>query len=494
MSKSPSGYRHFTVIYVFLLTVLSYLASAKGFYNADAAFGPVMAQDFASGNFLFKNWILSTQPYFTTDYLYQGILAFFFAPQRIAFLMCTIILVLSFVSMLHCMKKTSTSKESLFIFFSYLYFIAGVQGRIGDSPSHAMTIIFSVFAVAAFYAARKNIVIFSLCAVIALTGDSYAGIYLIAPIAFEAMADYFTTKRKDYSVLYLIPVVAASLLFRKLAIQFGYNVPGIPPLTFVEPENLSHNFFLFFAGLLEMFHASFLGKQVLQPTGIMRFSLFLMLLYLLYAHYWAFKHRQGRFVRFLLISSLCQCVAYLLLNIPTDIYSGRYLTGVFYNGCILMCFHAASFSEHVSIKRLQAASALLLTISIFLAAFVLPQNKNSVEDAAVSQLLIDHNMTSGIAPYWSSYNVSLWQNGKKVIIAPVQQTGKSFTSFDWLTNRKWYTQEAYFFIWNRERYPDISQESVINFFGEPYKILSERNYSILLYQTNIMEKLMPATP
>lgn len=492
------------VIYGILLIPFCVAVGLVRFYNPDTAAASFVGRDFAAGNFLLNDWILSTQSYFTTDYLWHGIIALFTGNMPVAaiagsvgiicFSWMVVFLLFRRVAALHGADSSAAHPYATDILFAvFLVSIVALKSTVFNSPTHSGTVAFSMLGLFFFYGPRRTLwscAAFVVCAAMAMAGDSYAFVYLALPLVGEVCFRYFRHRQFDLAVFLLPVAIAVAVLWAVFCRAYGYELPGME-LRFVEFAEFPRNIYWYFAGLFHEFSAWFWGRPVASAGTLVALFFAAILLLLVFSQY-AARHFSSRAACFLVFSSITVSLAFLFSNAPVALHSGRYLLGIFYNGIVLAALFLVSKAPVrlcLPLRLAMICGVLVVSVAILAIAPVKEQTNDVRELGAVLQ---QKGLWHGYGEFASTYNVALYGGGK-VSIAPIVPHGDGYSPYYWMTKTTWYTDMPATFIILDTTQPQsesgLSAERILAVFGPPHERFCRGRYEIFSYGYNLATRL-----
>lgn len=497
-------YYIFFALFILALIIFALSYVSITWYNADYTLGAILGKEIAGGNWLLKDWILSTQSYFFTLYVPHAVAyALFHDMQLNMQLVIVCYLLLSFTFLMLIFKNYLPDfkvNTPLFLLVFVLFYIGTNLLEITtlNMTGHNASTIFSLLAVYLFY--KKNRTIASRCALcvvvmLLVSSDKYVLVYMGAPIIIETILRWIRQKAFDKDVLIIIAGVGLAFVLNKFVFyKFGYNVPGMRT-QFVAFSAFTANLEYFIHGVMHRSGASFWGKQLWSPLTFLTIFFCGFLAVMVYAHF-KIRGYLSRLSVFCIISSALVVMSVLLSNATVNfISSGRYSLGMLYNGLILTVLLLATINIPAKIKSYLSYLAILLLIIVAIYNFNAP---NREEDAQVTeqQIAIElskRNHTHGYSYYWLSSSVSRFTNGQ-VSIASVQRLPENWQPFYYLTKRSWFDKPATFLIWPTEQKAPgspggLTAEQVIEYFGEPQEIVTIDTMNIYFFNQPINDRI-----
>jgi hypothetical protein len=117
-------------------------------------------------------------------------------------------------------------------------------------------------------------------------------------------------------------------------------------------------------------------------------------------------------------------------------------------------------------------------------------------DTALADWLAAHNLTSGLSGYWDA-NITTLITGGKVHLAPV--TGGGIYGYLWVAKQEWFdpaVSSANFIVTTtvQQGGNDVPLSRVLVWYGKPAKIYQFQQYSIVVYDRNLLASLVQPVP
>lgn len=502
-------------IYLLLAAPLWYVLFGKYIYNSDYALGFVATSDFSNGNILLKNWIIGNDSFYTTDLLWQCLLAGLINNLHVsARLFSTIsIALLYFIIWRYVlsMQDRNNGKGSdsfnpllpeLCFALATVIFI-GMASHIYGTPSRAMTIFFSLAAAYILFKRQQNVwhwLLFLFCAVCALAGDKYSYVFLLAPAACVLLGNMYAMRKFDRKILLLLCAFLLALLLRKFLGDYGFYTPGVK-LRFAELLQLPNHLLYCLGGLFRCINAMFWGKSFNDPNILINLFFFCIMCLIVYANMAVIRRTglygmsrfagscQETYARFLILSSICVCCAYIFSSLPIaeEFPQFRYFTGCYINSLpVVLLFCLALISQFFpDIKKLRVA--LVLTGFIFLAgltAWKAPEQEISALEQIGAMLAAKGHMR-GYGEFWSANAGTFYGNGKP-LIKPMIFANEQYKPYEWMSHA-WQPELPHTFIIKNDanKFPGFETDRIYKKFGEPAEYLKYGGYEIFCYDQPI---------
>jgi len=156
------------------------------------------------------------------------------------------------------------------------------------------------------------------------------------------------------------------------------------------------------------------------------------------------------------------------------------------------------FTRSVLVARLTAGCALAAAGLGLLAGlgYAAAQPGEGARDQALVNWLLAHKLTSGLSGYWQA-NLTTLASGGQVHLAPLISAGKY--GYLWESKAEWFNPQvssANFIVTTTQQTggSDISLKEVLYWYRQPAKIYQFQQYSILVYDRNVLATVVQPTP
>ena len=143
--------------------------------------------------------------------------------------------------------------------------------------------------------------------------------------------------------------------------------------------------------------------------------------------------------------------------------------------------------------ELAVVGLLLLSCLGYAAAQPMQQPR----DAPLADWLAAHNLTSGLSGYWNA-NITTLVTGGKVHLAPLISDGAY--GYLWVAKEDWFkpaVSSANFIVTTTQPVgsgSDVDLSEARAWYGKPAKIYQFQEYSILVYDRNLLENVIQPVP
>ena len=117
-------------------------------------------------------------------------------------------------------------------------------------------------------------------------------------------------------------------------------------------------------------------------------------------------------------------------------------------------------------------------------------------DQPLADWLEAHNLTSGLSGYWQA-NITTLATGGKVHLAPLISAAKY--GYLWVSKASWFNPDvsyANFIVATTQDTggSDVSLKDVLVWYSKPAKIYQFQQYSILVYDRNVLKTVVQPIP
>lgn len=117
-------------------------------------------------------------------------------------------------------------------------------------------------------------------------------------------------------------------------------------------------------------------------------------------------------------------------------------------------------------------------------------------DTPIADWLVAHNLTNGLSGYWNA-NITTLITGGQVHLAPLTSGGKY--GYLWVAKEDWFNPAvsyANFIVTTTQQQGgnDVPLHNVLGWYGKPAKIYQFKQYSIAVYDRNLLESVVQPVP
>ena len=198
----------------------------------------------------------------------------------------------------------------------------------------------------------------------------------------------------------------------------------------------------------------------------------------------------SRAEQLLCVAIVVNLAAYLVSTMPST-FSSREVVAVLPCGAVLAARACVPgrIADRPRARVVVTAAALVALLPLGAAASlpsVTPPSAN------LASWLKAHGLTYGIAGYWEASSVTL-QSGNQVQVRPVVLRHNQVAAYYWESRPDWYDasrHDATFVITDAHVNSETLTSAVAErYFGRPAAIYLVAGYTILIYRTNLLERL-----
>ena len=190
------------------------------------------------------------------------------------------------------------------------------------------------------------------------------------------------------------------------------------------------------------------------------------------------------------VAIVINLAAYVISTMPST-FSSREIVAVLPCGAVLAA--RACVPGRIADRsraRVVLAAAALVALLPLAAAASLPSVTPPA--APLAAWLDAHGLTYGIAGYWEASAVTL-QSGNQVQVRAVVRRNNQVAAYYWESRPDWYDasqHDATFVITDAYVNSEtLTSAAVERYFGRPAAIYAVANFKILVYRTNLLERL-----
>jgi hypothetical protein len=149
--------------------------------------------------------------------------------------------------------------------------------------------------------------------------------------------------------------------------------------------------------------------------------------------------------------------------------------------------------------RLLPAMGVLLACYLFSLGRIVTLPPAQAANGDLAAWLAEHHLTYGLAGYWNA-NITTLDTGGKVVLRSVLADGSHIAGDYWEVKSSWYNpklNDANFIVLvpgppGFKRYPTVG--SVRATFGQPRQIYFIGEYTVVVYDKNLLAELVPGAP
>lgn len=460
----------YPVIFLLLFFLYLHISYHTG-YNSDSASEILEANEMAKGNWLLKDWVLSTVNFYFTDAIwYAALIKIFGYNHDYIYIIPSFGYTIASLVLAKLSYKYTHSKAATFI--ASLFFIIPSK-FVGDTITlpafHGMSVLFFIISLAFFIeATQKNIKLFYIyipLTTLLLFSDDIVKYWLIIPSIFSAIYIYTnnkTIKNKNILLLSIAPI-APYIILRLIMKKLGFaHIPGMQA-SFVDLSQIKDNVYWFFENIFAIFNSNFFGKKLSIKEAAKPLINFSALCAMIYAFYdIAKKKEKSHFTLLLLFSTIVICFSFLISGVSKSEGSARYFLILSF---VFPLIWAKSFSLTPSSKT--KSIYLAIACLAFLSTVHSVKMKGSplkTWEQTLSTLLEQHNLKAGYSNFWNAANTTI--NEKVTLRQIYLDDNEKIRAKHWLSNNKWYDDYANFIICDESLCNENSDKYLKNQFGE----------------------------
>ncbi len=269
------------------------------------------------------------------------------------------------------------------------------------------------------------------------------------------------------------------------------------PATLAEPADVPHYLFVAGRGLLLLFGANFFGHNAGFVAGLAAIHLTGLGLAGCAVYVAIRRLRTADLaVRLLACGIVITGAAFVLGTRADDLLSVRDLAAVLPFGAALA---GRLLAGPLARARLLPAMAVVLAAYLASLGRVVTLPAAPPQSAGLAAWLGAHHLDYGLAGYWNA-NVTTLGTGGRIVLRSVLADGHQITGDYWEVRSDWYDpglHDANFIVLvpgppGFKRYPTVV--SVRATFGQPLRIYYVGNYTIIIYDKNLLSDLVPGAP
>ena len=488
--------------FLFLVYFGIYLAAALNIpYNSDHASIILEAKAILEGNVLLKGWTLSTVSFYTTEMPFYVVSVFLLGvDERIIFLVTALnFALLSLVSVYLASVSADgrVSPGKLVVSGCLSMFLVAFYANVNQhSPGHAVGFTYcliSLIFLLKFQQSNRIVGLlgyFLLCTT-AFTGDTFTIYTWGLPVGITMTYKLVTEKfRKEYVLLLAATVsaiVLSSVTMDLIQHNGGFRVPGVNT-TFVAYPRIADNVFFVLAGLFDLFSVNLFGQQIFSLNTLLGSLRMVGVVLFIQTMVWGIKDfRRLALLNQILVVAIClNALEYLVGNQATERATIRYMMPSLIYSIALITNMV--WEKYLAGYRYKYYVPLCLLISLALIP-PLSLTKPEIPGAKLTSFLMDRHLTHGYSQFWLASSTTV-RSKEMVNISPVLSRGTYVVPFHWLSDEKWYTNEANFVVVdNVKNIFNVNLTAAVNTFGVPDETYRVDDYTILVWNKNISPNL-----
>lgn len=479
----------FFILFIFYLHI-SYHTG----YNSDSASILLEAKEMADGNWLLKNWTLSTVTFYFTDaLLYALIIKIFGYSHDYIYIVPSLGYALASLFLIVFSNKYTKSRSAVFI--ASLFFVIPAK-FVGDTVTlpvfHGMTILYFIIAILVFFKATQDslkwfILYIPLVSILTFS-DDIVKYWLLLPSLISALYIYKknkTSKNKKIIFYTFLPIVGYIFL-KLIARTLGFaHLPGMKN-SFVEFSLLKDNIYWFFENLFNLFNSNFFGKQISIKEAAKPLLNTAAFLAMCYSFYKIIKAKKISHTTLLFVSSIVIiCISFILSDVYKSEGSTRYLLSLSF---LFPLIWAKNYSTTDSKKE----KALYIIVAILACSSTLHSLKFKSSPLplwhqSLSTHLEEKELFHGYSDFWDAANTTV--NGKITLRQVYFQDGL-IRAQHWLSNEDWYSQYANFIVCSKNLCGEDPEKKLTEQFGKIQEVIKTSDNTIYIWNHDISKQIV----
>ena len=482
--------------------------------NSDGANNALQAWDMLHGHLLLPGWIIGDASIYTFELPLYAIIEFFFGLTGMIFHIgaaLTYLIVMAFSVALACTNSRGPSVAArcgvvVGVLAAPVVTQQGVSILLA-APDHIGTSVFLLASFLLIERAPARRFTPPLLAVILCAGQIGDGLvlYVAVPGVLLVSAYRILAARKIRTGDTAIAVAAAASvplasLTRAVMLHFG-GYAEVPAKTAISPIGQWPEHVVVAWRAIRTLYGAFGATVVDAHAPLSGVADLFGLACLLAAAFgfakvvWTWRSA-SRSEQLLCVAIVVNLAAYVASTLPTT-FSSREIAAVLPCGAVLAA-RACVPSRMVSARRARAGLAAAALVALLPLAAAAPLPRVTPPAVPLAAWLKARGLTYGIGGYWDASAVTL-QSGNQIQVRAVVKssdpiTGFYITAYDWETKPDWYDasrHDATFVIANGY-YPAstiLKATDVERYFGPPAATYRVAGCEILIYRTNLLERL-----
>jgi len=487
--------------------------------DSDKANHLLQANDILHGNFFLKDWNLTGVSFLTTDLLYYEVVDFFFGVNYKAIYITRSLMISSIFFLgifLVRYKKIEYRRYRCILYIvlcaiPYLFVVTNLSVHAGAVFLSLLNYL--IVCKILDQNDRKNMLLRYLLLVIigilGTMGDILMVIESIIPIIilslFRVIVDG-SSKKSTYICICITEIISMILGFAFDALYFFIGKANknsyIGDRKFTYVSEWGDRLDSFISDLLSLSYADFYGNTINDIFNLIKGISFVLVLI---ATVFVLKVIIGLMKKnakhidemsiLLVLGMLMSFVCYVF----TQMSQPRYIAIIPIAAVILLIRNIEWLCEKAEYKKVLLSLVMFMAIIICIGKIrdmILTEysdSNNNIYDLIT--FLEEHNLHNGYASFWNSSNITVL-SGEKINIRHIQKKGNKYEMFCWFNKNQWYEENTNFVLINNsasdrgnsDKY-GVSEEQVIEFFGNPTDCYEVAGYIILVYDKNISRDL-----
>jgi hypothetical protein len=273
----------------------------------------------------------------------------------------------------------------------------------------------------------------------------------------------------------------------------GYHLLPLPA-SFAGIGDVPRNVQLALAGWLQLFGADFFGRHAGASAAVPAMRAvgcaFVLVAILVATRQWWRPARPDRVTQLLLAVIVINVAAYVLSTQAVDIRSVRYLVPAICAGAAL----AGRLSPELLVnQRLRAAAALVCVAYVALLFAGLRAAPAVQPEAELTAWLSSRGLTYGLGSYWDGASATVTSQDR-VRVRAVTATNGRLHPYRWVVDRSWYDpgrsgNDARFVVIDPTAYGQVTTATATATFGQPAEVHHVGQYTVLVWQRNLLRDL-----
>lgn len=476
------------------------------------------ANDIIHGNLFLRNWNLTGISFVTTDLLYFIFGALFFGISVKTYIVAITLmfLAISFSSLcLSVDKFRSISWRELLVFSLF----AGLPSfwLLSCARAHTGGIILCLIAL--YYTnkireeegGRYSVIITMICLTMGLMGDAICLIIITLPVVIECLYTIVLKRNNDSNKTKLILLIyGLSALLGSVLDKLYFKVGGankndfLGSRHFIPIKKIGDKMSLYLEALLNITNTNFFDKTILSVDTIiicMRFLVLLFVLFIMGKNIYDFlTGKKNDFISTILSLGVAfMSLIFIFTDISIDMSSARYIAYFPFAFIVLlnrwvMKFNFSGANIGKRNEKIKYVLYPVVAIAVLNMAFtkILPLSNFKIPRSTqteLSEFLLENNLENGYSGFWNSSAITVSSNNQ-VKIRAICNNDNRLEKYNWFCKDDWYSVPTNFILIGEfDEWYGISEENIINCLGTPKERLEYNDYTILIYDYDISNKL-----
>lgn len=502
----------FVAIYFYIIFEM-YSNSAMG---SDMANMILEAKDIIDGNIFLSDWNLTGLTFITTDLLYYIVAVLLFGVDKLSYAFAS---ALMYVVMILLGMQFFRDKDSCFKWKAMFYLaIAGFPcaALMGCARVHTGCIVWCFISLLCIVQIKKvsfgkKYYLYCGGAIIALTlacaGDEIPLLALVLPIvlvaAIHICRDYVNAKKCNKCDVIILLIGCCSALLGKFIDKLYFIIGGanknayMGNKIFVPFDEYGKKISIYIEALFSLFDSVFKGKEVVSVNTVFYFFIvvfiFVVFCFLGNQIIRFIKGKEYDYITLILGSGFVIISLVLIVtDMGSDIGEARYMA---YAPCIFSIIFLKNLSllkVHTVRDITNEKKVLLLILAVvsvlLMCRIAIPgvavQRQTDVRNIQIAEVLEENDLENGYGNFWDASATTVY-GGDNVSVRAIIVNEQGAFIYRWFCKESWYSELANFVILSN----DILDSNVRNAFGEPYRVITEDDISIYIFDYDISTKL-----